>query len=59
MKYLGMTIHCIGIVLAGMWFFNSVFSVIRPYTENFDNGNLKIDFIKNKVLFKSKIRPII
>ena len=45
MKYLGMTIHCIGIVIAGIWFSTIVFNDMWSNIDGFEKSNLEINII--------------
>ena len=45
MKYLGMTIHCIGIVLSGIWFCGTVLNASWTGNDNVYRTNIKLDNI--------------
>ncbi len=47
MKYLGMTIHCLGVAIAGIWFFSSFFNAKFPKI-NYTNTIDSIENISNK-----------
>ncbi len=47
MKYLGMTIHSLGIVLAGIWLCGAAIKTIWPDINNYGQNNLNINIIEN------------
>ena len=47
MKYLGMTIHSIGVVIAGIWFGYTVFNSRWPEIDKYYKSNLNINIIEN------------
>ena len=48
MKYLGMTIHCIGIVLSGTWLCTIVLNSYWPDIDNVYRSNAKHNMIEKK-----------
>ena len=48
MKYLGMTIHCIGIVLFGIWLCSTLFDVNLQDIDNVNRTNIKLDRLEKK-----------
>jgi len=50
MKYLGMIIHSIGIVICGIWFCSTLFDASWPDINNVHKAKIKFDTIEETVV---------
>ena len=58
MKYLGMTIHCIGIVISGIWFSSTVFDANWPDIDSINRINISTDTIEKTTINSRDIKTI-
>ncbi len=50
MKYLGMIIHCIGIVVCGIWFCGTLFDASWTDINNVHRAKIKLDTTEETVV---------